>query len=222
MSDPQLSRNLPSAPAMSSPSESAVKDHGKTPAWRRKQKAEKRGQTRDVEEDALVRTADTADEGFDKEVKSGRKSRARRNASRKENTEESPPENEVTQTTIGEHRRSFNKPNLHFYKSSYCFHSLHSGETPGCSNSTLSAPQPAGNYVIKTCSPALATFHKGSHFIFPVSDKCVSLFPLLSERDPVEEEKEPSSSPTRTVPQSDHLNPDNNNLVEVKAKVSLN
>lgn len=50
---------------------------------------------------------------------------------------------------------------------------------------------------------------------------CV-LFSLLSDQDAGEEENEPSSCPTRTVPQSDHLNPDNNNLVEVKAKVSLN
>lgn len=46
-------------------------------------------------------------------------------------------------------------------------------------------------------------------------------FSLLSEQDPFEEDKEPSSCATRTVPQSDYLNPDNNNLVEVKAKVVL-
>lgn len=43
------------------------------------------------------------------------------------------------------------------------------------------------------------------------------LFFILSEQHPVEEEKERSSCPTGTVPQSD---PGNNDLVEVTSKVS--
>lgn len=53
-----------------------------------------------------MRTVDAADEGFDKEVKSGRKSRAKRNVSEKENSDESPPKNPVTQPTPGERRHS--------------------------------------------------------------------------------------------------------------------
>lgn len=177
LSDPQLSSHLPSAPATSSTSESAAKDNGKTPPSRRKQKAGKRGRTKDVEEDALVRTVDEADEGFDNEVKSRRKSRAKRNVSEKENTEESLSENPATQPAAGERRYSFHTPTADFY-SSCCFHSLHSDETADCSMSTPSAPQPAGNYVIDTCRPALATVLKWSNFIFPVLDKCESFFSL--------------------------------------------
>lgn len=46
----------------------------------------------------------------------------------------------------------------------------------------------------------------------------VFVFFLLSEKQPVEEEKERSSCPTGTAPQSD---PGNNNIVEVTSKVSL-
>lgn len=112
-SDPPLASNLPSASATSSTSGSAVKDNGKTP--RRKQTAGKRGRSKDVEEDALVSTEDAADKGFDKDVKSGRKSRAKRNASEKGNTEESPPENPVTQPPPGERGYSLHTPKADFY-----------------------------------------------------------------------------------------------------------
>lgn len=46
----------------------------------------------------------------------------------------------------------------------------------------------------------------------------MSLFFLLSEQHPVEEEKEGSSCPTGTAPQSD---PGSNNIVEVTPKVNL-
>uniref|UniRef100_H3CS41 Uncharacterized protein n=1 Tax=Tetraodon nigroviridis TaxID=99883 RepID=H3CS41_TETNG len=132
LSDPQSS----TAPATSSPSPSAVKAGGKSPPSPRKQKVGKKGRTRGVEEDVLVRTQDAAEEGLRKKVKPGRKARAKRKAAEKENTEESPPENPVTQASPGE------------------------------------------------------------------------------QQDPAEEENEPSSCPTETVPQTDHLNPENNNLVE--------
>lgn len=102
LSDPQSSSNPPSGPATPSTSESALQDNGKTPAQRRKQKAGKRGRTKDVEEDALVRTADAAGEGLDKEVKPGRKCRAKGSVLEKEATEESPPENPVTPPAPGE------------------------------------------------------------------------------------------------------------------------
>lgn len=47
----------------------------------------------------------------------------------------------------------------------------------------------------------------------------MSLFSLLSEPNPVEEEEGPSSCPTAAVSQSEGLNPGDNNLVEVKPKV---
>lgn len=46
----------------------------------------------------------------------------------------------------------------------------------------------------------------------------MSLLFLLSEQHPVKEEKERSSCPTGTAPQSD---PGNNNIVEVTSKVRL-
>lgn len=100
LSDPQSS----TAPAASSPSPSAVKAGGKSPPSPRKQKAGKKGRTRGVEEDVLVRTQDAAEEGLRKKVKPGRKARAKRKAAEKENTEESPPENPVTQASPGERR----------------------------------------------------------------------------------------------------------------------
>lgn len=49
----------------------------------------------------------------------------------------------------------------------------------------------------------------------------MSFIPLSTEQDPAEAETEPWSCSSSLVSQSDLLNPDHNNLVEVKAQVSL-
>lgn len=102
LSDPQLSSNPPLAPATPSTSESALRDNGRTPAQRRKPKAGKRGRTKDVEEDASVRTEDAAEEDLHPEAKPGRKSRAKGSASERGTAEDSPPEDPVTQPPPGE------------------------------------------------------------------------------------------------------------------------
>lgn len=105
LSHSQLSTGRPSAPAASSTSQSTAQDDGKSPPSGRKQKAGKRGRAKDVEEDAAsVGTVDAAEEGLEKEVKPGRKAKAKRKAPAKANAEEFPPENPVTQPSPGEPR----------------------------------------------------------------------------------------------------------------------
>ncbi|XP_029706384.1 general transcription factor 3C polypeptide 1 isoform X2 [Takifugu rubripes] len=145
--DPQVSSTPPSTPAASSTSESA---NAKTPASRRKQKAGKRGQTKDLEEEPLMGMVEAADEHLDEGEKSGRKSRAKQNTTGRGNIEESPAENSDAQPAAD------------------------------CSKYAPPAPHPA-------------------------------------EQHPVKEEKERSSCPTGTAPQSD---PGNNNIVEVTSKAT--
>lgn len=153
--DPQVSSTPPSTPAASSTSESA---NAKTPASRRKQKAGKRGQTKDLEEEPLMGTVEAADEHLDEGEKSGRKSRAKQNTTGKRNIEESPAENSDAQPAAGEHRYHFHMQTLIFNNLHLVFFSLPSDEIPDCSKYTPPAPHPAGNYVINTCRTALATF----------------------------------------------------------------
>lgn len=146
--DPQLSSTPPST------SDSA---NAKTPASRRKQKAGKRGRTKDLEEDPLMETVEAADEHLDEGEKSGRKSRAKQNTAGIGNTEESPAENTDTQPAAGEHRYPFHMQTLIFNNLHLLFF-YHSDEIPDCSKYTPPAPHSAGNNVINTCRTALSIF----------------------------------------------------------------
>lgn len=214
LSDPQLSSNPPSAPATPSTSESALRDDGKTPAQRRKPKAGKRGRSKDVEEDASVRTEDAAEEDLHPEVKPGRRSRARGGASERGAAEDAPPADPATQPSPGE-QLPFRRQLLIFLPLLTVFLLSIQTKLPAVVNPPLLH---LNQLVILSQTPVdqlQPPFRNGptSYFLF--------FFLLFSEPDPVEEENEPSSCPTGTEPHGDGLNPDDNNLVEVKAKVGL-